>query len=311
MAKKFLAVALLLILLSITPMAYATTPQQGGVIFGEDFTVESGETIEEDVVALGGDVEVKHGGRVEGDLAALGGEVAIVGEVTGSVVAIGGDVRLAATAVVGGDLIVPFGEIERAQGAVVRGQVLQEFTPDFRRPRFGTFHFRDVTTWPGIFFFGFLGNLFQTLFTILALLALGILAVVLVPAPMVRVRNALAAYPAQSLGLGFLSLLGAAIVLVLLVFTCIGIPLAIILGGGLMLAAAFGWVTVGLFVGERLLTATQAKQRSPVFAVAIGTLLISIIAHFPVCLGFIFTLGIASWGLGAVLLTRFGTRPYS
>lgn len=307
MVTKILAVILLLTLLTMPSLAYANSLRQGGVILGSDFIVHSGERVEGAVV-LGGDVGVEHGGTVEGDLAAVGGDVTIAGDVTGSLIVIGGDLHLAESAFVGGDVIAPFANIERAPGAEVQGQIFAGQGPQFI-PRGEIFRFRELAPWREIFFAGFLGNIFQTILTILGAVALGILAVVLVPGPMVTVRNTLIAQPAPSLGLGFLAILGAIIVLALLVITCIGIPLAIILGAVLGLAAAFGWVTVGLLGGERLLTALQSKEKSPVIAVTLGTLLITLVAHLP-CLGFLFFVGISSWGLGAVLLTRFGTKSY-
>jgi hypothetical protein len=84
----------------------------------------------------------------------------------------------------------------------------------------------------------------------------------------------------------------------------------------LAVAGLFGWAGVGALVGERFLKAVNARQATPVWSAALGTLLISLVAAG---LGFLPCIGVVAWiatfvvgcfGLGAVVLTRFGTRPY-
>jgi hypothetical protein len=45
-------------------------------------------------------------------------------------------------------------------------------------------------------------------------------------------------------------------------------------------------------------------------AAALGVFIITFLSRLPFCLGGIFGVMIGAIGLGAVLLTRFGTRPY-
>ncbi|MBI2845771.1 MAG: polymer-forming cytoskeletal protein [Chloroflexi bacterium] len=300
MVTRISLLTLLLVLLAMPSLVYANSLGQGGVIFGRDFVVESSERVEGDVVIFGGDVEVQHGGMVEGDLAAIGGDVTIAGEVTGSLVVIGGDLHLAGSAEVGGDIIAPFSEIEQEPGAEVWGQVFSG-----RGPQFPGFRFRQILPWREIFFAGMFGDFLQSILTILGMVALGILAVALVPGPMLTVRKTLVSQLGPSLLVGFLAFVLLVPVSFVLLIICIGLFLL----AGLVFAALFGWVTVGLLVGERILEAVQYKEKSPIIAAGLGTLLITLIAQIP-CLGFLIGLGIGSWGLGAVLLTRFGTRPY-
>lgn len=298
MAKRLLiltAVSALLIFAAV-PTAAAGPRPQGGVIFGSDVRVESDETIDGDLVVFGGDIVVESGGRVEGDLVAIGGDITVSGEVEGDVVAVGGDLLLTFTAVVGGNVVSPFGEVEREEGAEVRGEVQEELVIGFRD--FRLFQ-------PRFFFRGFVADFFGTLLTILGLVALGVLAVALAPRPVDRVKTTLTASPGLSLGVGLLALIIVTPLSILLFVVCIGFLLL----AALALVALFGWVAAGLLVGERLLEAAQAKDRSSVLAVTLGTLLITLIVQIP-CLGFLFGLGIGSWGLGAVLLTRLGTMPY-
>jgi len=75
-------------------------------------------------------------------------------------------------------------------------------------------------------------------------------------------------------------------------------------------AAIYGWIVLGSVVGERLLQAVKVAQPEPLASVLLGVFLITLISATPLCIGFLFTLVAGSWGLGAVILTRFGTTPY-
>ena len=63
------------------------------------------------------------GGVVDGDLAVLNGPVTVAGRVTGALVVINGDVRLAATAEVGGDVLLIGGTLERDPSARIAGDL--------------------------------------------------------------------------------------------------------------------------------------------------------------------------------------------
>jgi hypothetical protein len=75
----------------------------------------------------------------------------------------------------------------------------------------------------------------------------------------------------------------------------------------------FGWLALGAVVGARLATALNLRSVSPALATAFGTFLLSLVmgvVGYVACLGAIVEIIFAAIGLGAVVLTRFGTRPY-
>ncbi|MFA5138093.1 MAG: polymer-forming cytoskeletal protein [Elusimicrobiota bacterium] len=95
-------------------------------------------TVEGDCVSLGGPLTVS--GEVRGDVAALGGPIAITGTVDGSlssaggmvtidgrvgddVASMGGAVTLEARSVVEGDVSILGGQLNKAEGAVIKGSV--------------------------------------------------------------------------------------------------------------------------------------------------------------------------------------------
>jgi hypothetical protein len=84
---------------------------------------------------------------------------------------------------------------------------------------------------------------------------------------------------------------------------------AFLLGVAMLVAGLFGWVAIGLLVGRRLLEAFNVKGVTSLMAVAAGTLLISLLRAIP-CLGAIVGFVVGCLGLGAVVLTRFGTQTY-
>ncbi len=142
--------------------------------------------------------------------------------------------------------------------------------------------------------------------TALALAALGALLVVFFPGATRRVMQTAQTSVGPSFGVGCLTLLLAPIVFLLLLITLIG-PVILVLA----LAAAwiFGWIAIGYLAGERILEALKVREVAPVLAVVVGVLLLAILGEVP-CLGWLISLIVGTIGVGAVILTRFGTRPY-
>jgi hypothetical protein len=77
----------------------------------------------------------------------------------------------------------------------------------------------------------------------------------------------------------------------------------------LVAGAVVGWVAAGLWLGQRLLWGLKVRTRSAVGEVVVGVFLLTFLARLPFCIGFLVALVFGSLGLGAVVLTRFGTRP--
>ena len=102
-----------------------------------------------------------------------------------------------------------------------------------------------------------LRQMMQAILTALGLMALGVLVVLLLPNQMAQVTQVLESAPAASLGVGLLSLVVIPILAVLLIITCIG-PFILVLAA--LVAGLFGWLAVGLFVGNKILHGS-AHQR--------------------------------------------------
>lgn len=317
--KRFWILAVILVLFTTFVAApTSVNAQDGRTVFGEPVTVESGETVDGDVVAFGGPVAVERGGVVEGDLVALGGPVTIAGRVDGDVVSWGGPVDLAETAVVVGDVVTAGGPLRRSSGAVVEGDVVEGIRfEDFGDLRF---QFPGIPTAPPIpgvpvqmgnggGFFGFFLNLLGIGFKAAGLAVIALLVLIFLPEHTHRVKQMSIDQPVASIGVGILTMVVAALVLGVLVITICGIPVALVLGLALVMAGLFGWIAVGLLVGERLIAALNTGRPLPLIAGAVGVLIITLLSSVP-CLGWLIGFLGGSWGLGAVVLSRGGTRDY-
>jgi len=98
-----------------------------------------------------------------------------------------------------------------------------------------------------------------------------------------------------------------------LAITILLIPVSLIGIVLLLVAGLFGWIAVGLEVGKRLAEAFKWELQAPA-AAGMGTLVLTLVVGglglFP-CVGWLAPFLVASIGLGAVMLTRFGSREYA
>jgi hypothetical protein len=136
----------------------------------------------------------------------------------------------------------------------------------------------------------------------LGLAVLGLLLVWLLPRPIERARQALAEAPAQSFGIGCVTLLLAPpVVLTLLVLGILlgTVQLPAVLTALITVGVSVAGVIVGLEIGELLLRATGSK--APVWLEAlIGAAVLTVLGALPV-VGWIFTGISAVLGFGAIL----------
>jgi len=311
---KKMIIACLLALLLIAPAGpVLANGGEGVVIFGKDFTLESGEELDGDLVVFGGNVVLEEDSFVDGAVFIMGGSATVAGEVDDELVVFGGNVELKSTAFIGSDVVAWGGQVERAEGAVVKGNVSEGVV--FRGPRIVR-----VVPFPPTpdmvpleagsrFFFNTMMDIFKAVVTALALMALGLLVVLFLPRQTETVAQAVLAAPLPSLGVGFLTAVVAVGLTALLTITVCLSPIALFAALITTVAGFFGWIAVGLLVGQKLLEGLQVREPAPLVAVVIGVLLISLISALP-CLGFFVFLGAVSLGLGGVVLTRFGTMSY-
>jgi len=153
-------------------------------------------------------------------------------------------------------------------------------------------------------------HVIRTLLTILAVTAIGALAVVLLPHQTRQVSETAQRSLAPSFGIGCLGLIVLALASTVLAITIIGLLALPFLWIAAAVVILFGWIAMGLLVGEQVLEALHFTGVPPIVSAIIGVFVISSLAAVPVCIGPLFTVLVASMGVGAVILSRLGTRPY-
>ena len=336
--KKLLNVVLLLILLlSLATPAFAQGGhrQPGQVIFGSNRHLEPGDIIEGDLVIFGGNLRMADGSRIEGDAVVFGGTVDINGEVQGDLAVIGGTASLGETARVEGDVASIGGQVSVDEGAYVRGEIIQ--TNEFNLGQIPPMFDGAVPPTPGFeptpgidepfkMFLRIVTGFVKGLVVALVIAGIGLLVVLFLPDHTDTVGQAARQMTPTSFGVGLLTLIVGITAMILLFITCCLIPVGLLLALALVLATLYGWIVVGYLLGERILRAIQTESRKPSVTTSalVGIFLITLIqqglmalSNIP-CLGFFFWLmGAALWlfvastGLGAVVLTRFGTQPYT
>jgi hypothetical protein len=287
---------------------------QGQVVYpGSNIVVKPGEEIKNDVAVLGGSLDLREGGRISGNVTVIGGNATVDGHVSGDFVIIGGNVELRSHAVIDGDLVTFGANATRAEGAVVHGQKIEgfqgripairiwPFVPGAESPFRWGWRTDGVSNW--------LGGLVNTILNALAMMTLGALLVFFLPKPTARVGETVVQAPLATLGVGLLTLLALPVLLLILIVICVGIPVAILLVLLAIAAGIFGWIAIGAVVGQRFLAALKA-QPVPLLEVIIGVGLLALLASVP-CLGWLLWLLVVMAGMGAVVLTRFGTLPYA
>lgn len=324
---RAVTLAALLGLLVVAPIFAQDTDERGAVLLGDDLHVVSGQVIIGDAVVLGGDLDMDEGSRIEGDVVVLGGSVTVNGEVTGQVAAIGGTVHLGPTAIVGSDVAAIGGSLEREEGAVVRGEAVQTDEFSFKHipfpPNFGPD--REHGFWSaGSDLINAVKNVVLAITLAVVMGVIGLLVVLLLPGQTQVVKQTVVDAPWASLGIGLLTLAGAISVILFLCVTCCLSPLGLLLGLVLVVATLFGWTAVGVVLGARLTPLLKTQQPvSSLWSALLGVFVLTLVQHGLLALGvipclgiFFFLLGGCLWlavvsiGLGAVVLSRFGTQRY-
>lgn len=302
----------------ILPLAFSGAALASGfyddkIIFGDNFTLADGETIDGNLIVMGGNVTVEDGATVTGSVVVFGGNVEIDGEVDEDVVVIGGNVDLQSTAVVDGRLVSTGGSVSREEGAVVSGGESTEFEPDFYPPiPFGPSR-------PNVTIDGFdplaamIWHGLETLGWAVAMSLIALLVAAVWPTQVNRLTATVMAAPVLSGGLGLLTLIAGPVVMLITAITICLLPGTLMVALLYGMAVLFGWIALGAIVGARLSTALNLRNVSPAVATALGTFLLSAVMgmlDYAECLGSIVQIIFSAIGVGAVVLTRFGGRPY-
>lgn len=345
---RFLLVYLILALsltLTLAAPVLAQEPLGDQVLFGSNLSLKAEQKVDGDVVIFGGNFEMARSSQVDGDVVIFGGNAKIDGKVTGNMGMIGGNATLGETAVVEGDVALLGGNLERAAGAVINGKIedISRFdfnfdeggftaptAPDAPSPpvspiRPGWDHSdwdRDPAPSFASRVIGFFEYVIGTMLMLVGVAVVSWLVATFMPEQMKVTGDTLSESTLLSFGIGALTMIVAGVVGLVLAITICLAPVSFIAWLIIGVATLFGWIVIGQFVGERLIVASGRPYPNLVSSTMLGTLVLTVVATMPVlekipCLGFLLAfagglvgLAAAMAGLGAVILTRFGMRPY-
>lgn len=289
----------------------------------QDRVVAAGEVVE-DALNITDNLNLEAGGLVSDDVTILGGNARIAGTISGDLVVVGGNVTLVESAVIDGDCIIIGGTIEANDSTTICTAIAKKLNIPIP-PR------TPIPPLPLLDAAGLSGNNYRltvssAIFSsiLLAILAFGI--TMIAPRHIERIGDAVTAKPVASGTVGILTFIAAVSALTilsalsaLLAIVCIGllgIPIVLALSGLLVGAMLVGWVAIGKITGDILCDILKLRQLSIPMTAALGTAVFSLantlISTLP-AIGVaanIVIFFIGAIGLGAVALTRFGTRTW-
>lgn len=325
---------ILLLALLVIPTGSVLAQGPGGdvVLFGQNYTVSSGDTLQGSLAVFGGNVNVEEDAKVNGDMAVIGGNLSIDGDidgniaiiggnltvngmVNGDIVVIGGQVILDETAVVDGNISSIGGNVEKKPGAKVTGDITSNAPPTIRIP--DAPNPPNVPNVPGVPntpninvevnpFWNVAGKVGQAIG--MALIAM-LLALFLQP-QLERTGDAITSQPLIAGGYGLLSVILVPAIILVLTLTLILIPIALVTILAIPLAWIFGMIALGQEVGNRFTKAID-QTWAPVLTIGFGTFLLMLVAgllELVPCFGFLSYMLLSFVAIGASAVTVFGTR---
>lgn len=336
--KKMIRVLTLLLLLALpTSSVRAQGPGGDIVLFGDNYTLEKGETLNGSIAVFGGNISIEEDavvkgdaalfggnfqmdGEVDGDVFLFGGNMVISGELDGDVAVFGGQIELTADAIVNGDITTIGGQVKRDPDAQVNGNIVNNAppidipdVPDIPNvPNVPDVpEVPDVPTTPQIdYSFNPLWEGMKTLGFALVVALIAMLLTLFFQTQFERVGDAIVRQPVVAGSFGLLTLVVTPLAMLIMVVTIILIPVAAIVGLLVPLAWLFGVIALGQEVGDRF---TKAINQTwvPVLSTGFGTFLLMILGGFigmVPCIGWLVPFLIALIGIGGVMMTWFGTR---
>jgi hypothetical protein len=269
--------------------ASVCTSTQHAPIFGQTLVVSKQEVVCGDLTLLGSTLDVT--GQVRGNILAFGSNINIAGIVNGDVDLYGGRAFLQSGSHIYGNINLYGGRARTEPGGSLGGEINNRS--------------QHVSLWlPGLsdgFAFPF--------WPVLIWVTLGLVLVSLLPEHVMFVRATVASKVRRSLLLGVLSLLLAPAVLIVLIALIIPIPLAVMIVSGLIAAWALGTIAIGWLMGEYIMQALAPRHNTRLVQVTIGLTVLVLVGSLPY-IGWLVSISAGLVGLGAVFLSRFGTRLY-
>jgi hypothetical protein len=264
------------------------------VVLGDNLTIGRDEVVG-DLVVMGGSAEVL--GHVSGDVSVFGGSLHVRegGHVFGDVATFGGSVSLAQGSRVDGDLSVLGGSVDRNDKAIVgghsKGGGQHEEGDEAERP---------TQARHSLSFQSAAGTVGGAITRTALLFAFGAVLWALAGRRVERLQDEVAARPMRSFAIGVVGMIAAALALVVLCVTVIGIPIALV-AALVSVFGAYAGVCAALSTAGALLV--RHRTSSPYVHLALGCAAYLLLSSIPFVGQFV-TAAVALIGFGALVATR-------
>jgi hypothetical protein len=227
------------------------------------------------------------------------GSAIVEGTVTGSVVVFGGKAQLVRGARVSKDVIAFGGSIDIEDGVEIGGDVAALFGTlrrgDGPSKECVTCVNTDTDPWQE-----FWSDVFSRLTSSVLVWLLGAIALAAAASRVNVLREEMERRPLRTLGVGVVVFGGALLLIVTLVFTLVGIPLAVVSAVVGVAVTYVAFSALPLAVGRRLV---GKRSANPYVHLAVGCVVLFLLQCVPV-VGTLVSLAGAFMALGAVFVTR-------
>jgi len=305
--RVLLPLAAMAVIMLLATACTGDAAEVSGFRVGEVYTLRAGERVSADQVVLASDIFLEPGSLV----------VVLDGEVQGDVVVIADRLEVGGNAQVVGDLVICVKDFDRSPLATIEGKILEKCADSGSVSAVNVIEsgwdawreslwFRVSSAIVGALFFG----------------ALAALITVMFPRHLVRMSESVFQTPGTAGGIGFLTLLVAAgltavyVVSLLLVLPVVLLPLLIVGWLVIGVSSVLGWVALAGPFGVYLLRVLGLGRQPRMVAAAVGGVALVLLLRmwsvfwFTAWIGILATAVLGSVGLGVVILTRAGTRPF-
>ena len=262
------------------------------VLMGQTLSIGPAAVLSGELLTAGQTLTVD--GRVAQDVVAAGQSVRLNSAVVGNVTAYGETISLGEKARVAGDLTYTSNmELSQATGAAISGRVTHLLPPKPDKVP-SKFWMPKAKPWPA-----------RAVGSMVFYLIVGVLVVLLARDRVMRIATQMKERPWLDFLVGFLTMIGAPIVIMMVTMTIIGIPIAIILAVMVAVMLILSRIYVAVIVGDTLLSAVGKTKSGLVLQVVIGVVLLELL--IAVFLGFLVSCAATLWGLGGIVM-NFGKR---
>jgi hypothetical protein len=307
-----------LALLALASLAcFAEASDVNGFKLRKSYDLKSGEQRSGDQAIVAYSINLEAGSSVDGDVTLTGNRVTLDGQVTGDVVVVADRLSVGDGAHITGDLVACTKNVERGAGAQIDGEFKRECR-DSGSVSFGRLLNSGWASWQDSVFFRVGGSIVGALL----FGALAALITAIFPRHLVRMSESVYQSPVTAGGIGCLTMLVATgLTLVygislLLVLPLVLLPFVIVGWLVIGLFSLLGWVALAEPFGIYLLHRFRLGKHPRMIAAATGGVVLFLLLRIWSVFWFTAWIGLLAWmvlgsvGLGAVILTRLGTRPY-